>query len=800
MVELTLQEDMHKAGGCLGLPTVESHLEQEFMSLNLDTPVQFIKGVGPKLGDVLRKKGVETVKDLLEWYPRAYEDRRAARNIASLKPEETVSLKAQVLKVSSFNMGKSTRKIYDVTVGDSTGKIHCKFFRVPYKGYFERFKPNQSVRVIGKVALYRGQLEFSHPDIQDESGEDSVDQDKLIPVYPESEGMTNRQIRKLVEASMKEIKQIYPVSPGLSSGPSSGPSSGAAELKLNRYGGVVNAEPSVKPRIGRSALGGRFPTAIRKSGHSVPYGQPPAEEKEPEPLEKIPLSIREKYALVGRLEAVESLHLPPPDAGPDFIDQTSPYHRRVIFEEFFWLELFLASKKSGLKRESAPALNKNLELAHRLQKSLPFELTGAQLRAFNEVVSDLCRPHPMHRLVQGDVGSGKTMVAMLASLVAIENGYQSAIMVPTEILAEQHYLNCKKYLEPLGVTVGLLTGSMKTAERRQTNEMLKSGMIQMIVGTHALIQEEVEFKNLGLVTIDEQHRFGVHQRSQLKEKGLAPHFLVMTATPIPRTLAMTVYGDLDVSVIDELPAGRTPIVTRITFDSKRAAVMKFLDEQLSQGRQAYIVYPLVEESEKIDLKDALSEHARLQLEMPHRRFALLHGKMKSDEKEDVMRKFRAGESDVLVSTTVIEVGVDVPNANLMLIEHSERFGLSQLHQLRGRVGRGEHKSYCVLMLGRAVSEESRARCEIMEKTTDGFKIAEADLEIRGPGEFLGARQSGLTGFKMANLVRDVKLLQEARTAAFEVMEKDPQLKKPENQILKSELLRTHGGTSLASVG
>ncbi len=761
------------------------------MSLKLDTPVQFIKGVGPKLGDVLRKKGVETVKDLLEWYPRAYEDRRAARNIASLKPEETVSLKAQVLKVSAFNMGKSTRKIYDVTVSDGTGKIHCKFFRVPYKGYFDRFKPNQTVRVIGKVALYRGQLEFSHPDIQDESGEETVDQDKLIPVYPESEGMTNRQIRKLVELSMKEIKAIY-----------SAPSNEASVTapKLNRYGGVVGGESIAKPRMGRSAVGGRFPTSIRKSGRSVPYGELPPEEQGPEPLEKLPESMRKKYALVGRFEAVEALHLPPPDAGPDFIDQTSPYHRRVIFEEFFWLELFLASKKSGLKRESAPALVKKLDLANRLRAALPFELTNAQDRSFNEVIVDLCKPHPMHRLVQGDVGSGKTMVAIMSSLVAIENGYQSAIMVPTEILAEQHYTNCKKHLEPLGITVGLLTGSMKTAERRQTNEMLKGGMIQIVVGTHALIQDDVEFKNLGLVTIDEQHRFGVHQRSQLKEKGLAPHFLVMTATPIPRTLAMTVYGDLDVSVIDELPAGRTPIVTRVTFESKRPAVMKFLEEQLAQGRQAYVVYPLVEESEKMDLKNAVDECEKLKLELPHRRIALLHGKMKGEEKDDVMKRFRAGEADVLVSTTVIEVGVDVPNANLMLIEHAERFGLSQLHQLRGRVGRGEHKSYCVLMLGRAVSEESRARCEIMEKTNDGFKIAEADLEIRGPGEFLGARQSGLTGFKMANLVRDVKLLQEARTAAFDIMEKDPQLKQPEHQLLKHELLRTHGGTSLASVG
>ena len=745
---------------------------------------------------VLRKKGVETVQDLLEWYPRAYEDRRAARNIASLKPDELVSLKAQVLKVSSFNMGRSTRKLYDVTLSDGSGKIHCKFFRVPYKGYFERFKPGQTVRVIGKVAHYRGQLEFSHPDIQDETGDDSTDQDKLIPVYPESEGMTNRQIRKLVEMAMKEIKAAH--------APAVLAAQAAAETQLNRYGGVVSDRGASSPRVGRSAVGGRLPTAVRKkSGYSLPYGEKetaPAAEPLPEILEKIPEWLREKYHLVGRLDAVENLHLPPPDAGPDFIDQTSVFHRRVIFEEFFWLELYLASRKSGLKRESAPAFLPKLELAKKLRDSLPFKLTGAQERAFKEVVKDLTKPHPMHRLVQGDVGSGKTMVAMLSALVAIENGYQSAIMVPTEILAEQHYLNCKKYLEPLGVTVGLLTGSMKTAERKQTFEMLKNGLIQMVVGTHALIQDEVVFKNLGLVTIDEQHRFGVHQRSQLKGKGLAPHFLVMTATPIPRTLAMTVYGDLDVSVIDELPPGRSPIVTRVTFDSKRPQVMKFLKEQLEQGRQAYIVYPLVEESEKMDLKDAMSEFERLKVEMPEFKIGLLHGKMKSDEKDETMRRFRSGEFQVLVSTTVIEVGVDVPNANMMLIEHAERFGLSQLHQLRGRVGRGEHKSFCVLMLGRAVSEESRARCEIMEKTNDGFKIAEADLEIRGPGEFLGARQSGLTGFKMANIVRDVKLLQEARDAAFEVMGEDPDLRRPENETLRHELLRTRGGTALASVG
>ncbi len=741
------------------------------MNLKLDTPVQFIKGVGPKLGDVLRKKGVATVQDLLEWYPRAYEDRRAARTISSLQPEELVSLKAKVIRVSSFNMGASRRKIYDVTLSDGTGKIHCKFFRIPYKGFFERFKPNQEVRVIGKVSAYKGQLEFNHPDIQDEKAEaaepgpasgDSADE--MIPIYPESEGLTNRAIRKLVTMSLDELKNS------------------------------LMAEAALPTRGPSTAAGGRSPMAVKKA--SKTYAEP-----EQPKLEKIPNWLREKYALAGRFEALENIHRPPPGAGAEFTDQTSKYHRRVIFEEFFWLELYLASKKVGLQREHAPALKSKLDLVKKLRASLPFQFTAAQSRSLDEIIKDLSKPHPMHRLVQGDVGSGKTLVALAASLVAKENKFQTAIMVPTEILAEQHYQNATKYLEPLGVTIGLLTGSMKTAERNQTYEMLKNGLIDVIVGTHSLIQEAVEFKNLGLVVIDEQHRFGVHQRSLLKAKGLSPHFLVMTATPIPRTLAMTVYGDLDVSVIDELPPGRSPIVTRVTYENKREQVIGFLREQLKAGRQAYVVYPLVEESEKIDLKDAISSFHEFEVEFEGEfKVALLHGRMKPDEKDDVMKRFRAKEFDVLVSTTVIEVGVDVPNANFMMIEHAERFGLSQLHQLRGRVGRGEHKSYCVLMLGKAVSDESRERTQIMEKTSDGFKIAEADLAIRGPGEFLGSRQSGLPGFKMANLVRDVRVLQEARTAAFEVLERDPALSQIENSSLKSELIRSHGTTALASVG
>jgi len=700
------------------------------MTLKLDTPVQFIKGVGPKLGEVLRKKSIHQVQDLLEWYPRAYEDRRVARNIASLRPDETVSLKAQVVSVSSFNMGKSQRKMYEVTLRDNTGRIHCKYFRVPYKGYFERFQPNQTVRVIGKVTHYRGQIEFHHPDIQDvkESAEGEPDSDRLIPIYPESEGLTNRAIRKIVELALNDLR---------------------AEAKT---------------------------------------------------LERFPEWICEKFQLKKRFDALEYLHLPPKDAGSEFAEMKSVFHRRVIFEEFFWLELFLAAKHTGVKREVAPVFRTNHQLSDKLRGNLPFQLTGAQERAFKEIVHDLAQGRPMHRLVQGDVGSGKTLVALMAALMAVENKAQAAIMVPTEILAEQHYQNSRKFLEPLGIQVGMLKGSMKTSERNQTYEMLRSGLIQVCIGTHALIQETVEFKNLGLVIIDEQHRFGVLQRSQLKEKGVSPHFLVMTATPIPRTLAMTVYGDLDVSVIDELPPGRSPIQTRLAFDNKRPHVMRFLVEQLDKGRQAYFVYPLVEESEKVDLKNAVDECERLRSELPGKKVGLLHGKMKPDEKDEIMRQFRAGEYHVLVSTTVIEVGVDVPNANLMIIEHAERFGLSQLHQLRGRVGRGIHKSFCILMAGYAVSDESRTRLEIMEKTTDGFKIAEADLEIRGPGEFLGARQSGLTGFKMANLVRDVKILQEARQAAFEVFKRDPQLERRENESLRRELLRAHGATALASVG
>ncbi len=696
-------------------------------TLKLETAIQFLKGVGPKLGDVLSKKDIKDVRDLIEYYPRAYEDRRAARNIASLQPGELVSLKAQIANVSSYNMGKSRRKIYDVTLFDGSGKIHCKYFRVPYRGYFERFKVGEMVRVVGKVTFYRSMKEFHHPDLEEIKPEEDESKDQVLPIYPETEGLSTRQIQKML---LQVIREFDPA--------------------------------------------------------------PPAE------IERLPRWIEDKYNLVRRWTALKNVHIPPENSGADFVALKSDYHRRIIFEEFFWLELYLASKRSSFKDMSAQALKSDFELVTKLVHSLSFKLTNAQRRAFKEVADDLARPSPMHRLVQGDVGSGKTLVAFMSALVAIQNKQQVALMVPTEILAEQHYLNSKKYLEPLGVRVGLLTGGMKLSEKQKIYDQLANGEIDICVGTHALIQEDVQFKSLALAIIDEQHRFGVEQRSMLKSKGKSPHFLIMTATPIPRTLAMTVYGDLDVSIIDELPAGRTPIVTRVAYDSARPKFMTFLKDQVLAGRQAYIVYPLVEESEKIDLKDAISQFERLKIDFPEFKIALLHGKMKPQEKDQVMTAFRKGEYQILVSTTVIEVGVDVPNATLMVVEHAERFGLSQLHQLRGRVGRGDLKSYCILFMGKAVSVESRERVKIMEMTSDGFKISEADLEIRGPGEFLGRRQSGLPGFKLANLIRDVKILSEAREAAFSLLEKDPKLVQTEHQALKSQLNSPSG--SLASVG
>ncbi len=485
-------------------------------------------------------------------------------------------------------------------------------------------------------------------------------------------------------------------------------------------------------------------------------------------VENLPLQILARNNLLTRAEALKQIHFPPENVSLDSYNQAiSPAHQRLIFEEFFWLLLGLAVKRS--EREKEPKGTKieiNDSVRQAVLNILPFKPTNAQKRVLKEIVTDLASDRPMNRLLQGDVGAGKTIVAAQAIVVAIENGYQTVLMVPTEILAEQHTRNIKKLFAKTNYRVELLTGSLTAKEKKLLKAAIAANEIQLVIGTHAVIQDDVKFASLGLVVIDEQHRFGVMQRAELIRRGYRPDVLVMTATPIPRSLAMTVYGDLDVSIIDELPPGRTPIDTRIRGEASRDKVYQFIAEEVRQGRQCYIVYPLVEESEKMDLAAATKMAEVLQKDVfPHFSIGLLHGRMKPQEKEEVMKNFIAHQSHILVSTTVIEVGVDVPNASVMMIEHAERFGFSQLHQLRGRVGRGAAKSYCILMTAGSKSKESNERLRVLEQTTDGFKIAEKDLELRGPGEILGTRQSGEQIFRVANIVRDRKLLEIARQEA-----------------------------------
>lgn len=505
----------------------------------------------------------------------------------------------------------------------------------------------------------------------------------------------------------------------------------------------------------------------------------------------LPPALRQRLHLLEASQALREVHFPSADADLEALNHwSSEAHRRLVFEEFFLLELGLALRQRDTTiEERRIAYRGTGALADQLRTQLPFKLTTAQEHVLAEIMANMRRPHPMNRLLQGDVGSGKTIVALLAMLLAIESGFQAAIMVPTEILAEQHYLTMHRLVEPLGVRVMLLTSAIKGSRRRELLETIAAGDVDLIVGTHALIQEGLEFKALGLAVIDEQHRFGVLQRATLKRKGYSPDVLVMTATPIPRTLAMTVYGDLEVSIIDELPPGRLPVITQLCYESRRGQSYELMRQVLRQGRQVYVVYPLIEESEKTDLRAATAMAEQLQREvLPEFRVGLLHGRLKSDQKEHIMRAFSTGDLEVLVSTTVIEVGVDVPNATLMLVEHAERFGLAQLHQLRGRVGRSHHQAYCLLMANFPMSEEAKQRLQTLTEHDDGFMIAERDLEIRGPGEFLGTRQSGLPELRVAHLIRDQRVLAEARREAFALVAEDPHLSRPEHEGLRQALM------------
>ena len=502
--------------------------------------------------------------------------------------------------------------------------------------------------------------------------------------------------------------------------------------------------------------------------------------------ETLPQKVISDSNLLSLPKALKNIHF------PEDLQVTNLARSRLAFDELFYLELMLALRKKKIHREEGIAFQKPGNLVRSALKMLPFELTPAQKKVLREIAVDMMSKTSMHRLLQGDVGSGKTIVALVAMLMAVESGYQAALMAPTEILAEQHYITIHQMLESLGVKTVLLTSSVVGSEREGILEDIAQGTAKVVIGTHALIQKKVDFFKLGLVVIDEQHRFGVMQRAKLKQKGSSPDVLVMTATPIPRSLALTLYGDLDVSVIDSLPPGRKTIKTYLYSGSSKSKIYEFLEKELQKGHQAYIVYPLVEESEKADLKAATQSHEFLKKEIfPHRRLALLHGRIRSKDRESIMQAFRHGDYDILVATTVVEVGVDVPNATVMIIEHAERFGLSQLHQLRGRIGRGEDQSFCLLVADPPLSEEAQKRLKAMCSTTDGFKISEIDLKLRGPGEFFGTRQHGLPELKIADIVTDAGLLYQARNWAFRIIEEDPNLVQKENLCIISNFVRKY---------
>ncbi len=703
----------------------------------LATPVQFVKGVGPALAGILGRMGVLTVGDLLAVTPIRYIDRRCILPMSELSPGHDRTAQGKIEAAGISFMGKRRKRIFEIVLSDGTGKASAKFFHFRQSYMQEKFKTGMEVMLSGDVSEYGRTLQFIHPEMEvlGEEGRVPESGGKIVPVYPLTEGLYQKTVRRIIRNAWDSFNQhIHPI---------------------------------------------------------------------------FPESFAEKYHLSDPWECLQEIHFPSPDLDPELLAiGRSAAHRTLIFDEFFFLELGLAIRRRQHTVKQGFVFEGDDAGHARLLSALPFELTAAQKRAISEIFSDMARPVPMNRLLQGDVGSGKTVVALAAANRARAAGYQSAIMAPTEILAEQHYRTIEKLAGPMGIRHALLTSSTKGCDRAEILRGIADGSIELAVGTHALIQEGVDFKRLGFVVVDEQHRFGVMQRAKLRRKGAPdaeegawPDVLVMTATPIPRTLAMTLYGDLDVSIIDEMPKGRLPIVTKLYDERQRAKLYEGIRHELKLGLQTYVVYPLIEESEKLDLKNATAMCQELKgIFEPDHRVELLHGRMSGDEKERVMAEFKSGRIQVLAATSVVEVGVDVPNASVMVIEHAERFGLAQLHQLRGRVGRSNRQSYCILMADYRRSEDARRRLKVMTETTDGFKIAEEDLALRGPGEFMGTRQSGMPPFRIANLVRDIGLLTQAREAAFALAQSDPRLELAENSRIKEVLLsRWEGRLTLADI-
>jgi len=684
--------------------------------LELTTPVQYVKGIGPRLAEILATKGLATVGDLLNYLPFRYEDRLNPRGIAELRAGEMATVIGEVRNSGLFRTRKMP--IFQLTVGQGRSKLRCLWFHGTYLQ--DKFKPGQLIALYGKVEQDQrsGELQIVQPQFEmlGDAGSDGAD-DKA--------------------AASLEVGRIVPIYE----------SAGQGRVTARWFRRVI-----------RTAL----------------------DDLTPDLAETIPAAVRERLALVSPREALWKVHWP--EAGESLADLQSSRtaaHIRLIFEELFFVELGLELKRRQQKTQTGIAFRLDDRVRQAIKKILPFHPTAAQKRVLKEIAADMQKPYPMRRLLQGDVGSGKTIIGFQAAIIAIENGCQVALMAPTEILAQQHYFSARRVLENAGYRIVLLTGSLEADRKREIRRHIAQGDAQLVIGTHALLEEKVEFAKPGLVIVDEQHRFGVLQRLKLMKKSgegsdeknpAEPDVLVMTATPIPRTLALTLYGDLDLSVLDELPPGRTPIVTRRITDDRSSEVWDFVRKQVAKGHQAYVVYPVIAENEETELKAAINMYRELSGKVfADLKVGLLHGRLDSELKDQVMRMFQKGELQILVATTVIEVGVDVPNATVMVIEHAERFGLAQLHQLRGRIGRGAAKSYCILMTGGKVTEEGERRLDAMVRTNDGFQIAELDLELRGPGEFFGTRQAGMPSFRVANLIRDRKLLELAKREAAAVM-------------------------------
>jgi len=671
--------------------------------VDLNTPLMYVKGVGPTRAAMFEAKGLKTVEDLLTYAPFRYEDRTNVKPIAQLAPGEMATVIAEV--ASSRSAGLRRRlALFEARFRDSShSALVGKWFHGDYLKTV--LLPGLRVALYGKIELdsYTGELTVMHPEFEILTAEEESD----------------------------------------------------SALHLGRIVPIHEAAGKVTPRVLRTLLWRIL-------------------ESLPELTDPLPESIRARLKLPDYSTAIRELHFP--GAGEDLRLLNAfraPAQFRLILEEFFWLQCGMLLRRSKLRLQPGIAFELTDKVREQIRAMLPFKPTGAQKRVLLEIARDMERPHPMNRLLQGDVGSGKTLVAAEAAIIAIENGCQVAVLAPTEILATQHYFYFKNLFSKLGYVVTLLTGSMSAREKTKLKELFELGLVQVVIGTHALLEEDVAFKKLGLAIIDEQHRFGVVQRLKLMEKGIEPDILVMTATPIPRTLAMTLYGDLDVSVIDEMPPGRKPVATKHVSEDSIEAVWSFVKKEIEAGRQAYVVYPVIEESESKALKAAEKMYGHLSgIVFPGFRIALLHGRLPAQEKDDLMSRFKLGEIDILVSTTVIEVGVDIPNASVMVVEQAERFGLAQLHQLRGRVGRGAAQSHCILVTGR-LNDAGRERIRTMVESSDGFYIAEMDLKLRGPGEFLGTRQSGLPVLRIANLLRDQELLDLARREAAAYLENPP---------------------------